>query len=78
MRYRRRHNHRKQADCKLGSLAFWLFQHFLRNDCFWGLGGRIVPQLKMKGIDGRDLIDSTRGNSPDPNTRRVVRLRSLF
>lgn len=52
---------------------------------FLGSGGSMVARLKLKGIDGRAppgvepaaLFDSTRGNSPGPDTIRIDRLRAL-
>jgi len=45
----------------------------------------MVARLKLKGIDGRALpgvepaaqFDSTRGNLPGPDSRRIDRLRAL-
>ena len=50
-----------------------------------GSGGSMVARLKLKGIDGRGPpgvepaaeFDSTRGNSPGPDTIRIDRLRAL-
>ena len=50
-----------------------------------GSGESIVAKLKLKGTDGRAppgveaaaLFDSTRGNSPGPDTVRIDRLRAL-
>ena len=49
---------------------------------FLGSGGSMVARLKLKGIDGRAppgvepaaQLDSTPGNSPGPDTRRIDRL----
>lgn len=47
-----------------------------------GSGGSMIAKLKLKGIDGRAppgvesaaQLDSTPGNSPGPDTRRIDRL----
>ncbi len=52
---------------------------------FLGSGGSMVAKLKLKGIDGRAppgvepaaSFDSTRENSPGPDTVRIDRLRAL-
>ena len=50
-----------------------------------GFRGSMVAKLKLKGIDGRAppgvepvaKFDSTRGNSPGPDTSRIDRLIAL-
>ncbi len=62
-----------------------LFMNLMRNHKLLGSGGSMVARLKLKGIDGRappgvELAaqsDSTRANSPGPDTRRNYRLIAL-